>query len=115
MAWVAERSGARGTAYTGIYRDPDGNKRSAGTYTSRREALRAANREEQKVLSGTWHDGSLGQITFREYVEREWLPAQAPRGHNPGLVHVIPQQAVLSGVRQAAGSTRSRRRWSRTG
>jgi hypothetical protein len=36
--------------------------------------LRAANREEQKVLSGTWHDGSLGQITFRDYVEGEWLP-----------------------------------------
>src|SRR5829696_2084710 len=74
MAWVSERSGARGTRYAGIYRDPDGNKRSAGTYSSRREALRVANREEQKVLSGTWHDGSLGQITFRDYVEGEWLP-----------------------------------------
>jgi len=66
MAWVFERSGTRGTKYAGIYRDPDGHKRSAGTYSSRREALRAANREEQKVLSGTWHDGSLGQITFRD-------------------------------------------------
>ena len=74
MAWVFERSGTRGTKYAGIYRDPDGHKRSAGTYSSRREALRAANREEQKVLSGTWHDGSLGQITFRDYVEGEWLP-----------------------------------------
>jgi integrase len=74
MAWVSERSGARGTRYAGIYRDPDGKKRSAGTYSSRREALRAANREEQKVLSGSWHDGSLGQITFRDYVEQEWLP-----------------------------------------
>jgi Phage integrase, N-terminal SAM-like domain len=68
------RSGTRGTKYAGIYRDPDGHKRSAGTYSSRREALRAANREEQKVLSGTWHDGSLDQITFRDYVEGEWLP-----------------------------------------
>src|SRR5829696_5447158 len=74
MAWVSERSGARGTRYAGIYRDPDGNKRSAGTYSSRREAMRAANREEQKVLSGSWRDGSLGQITFRDYVEQEWLP-----------------------------------------
>jgi hypothetical protein len=61
MAWVSERSGARGTRYAGIYRDPDGNKRSAGTYSSRREALRAANRDEQKVLSGSWHDGSLAR------------------------------------------------------
>ena len=74
MAWVLERSGPRGTRYTGIYRDPDEGKRSAGTYTSRREALRAANREEQKVFSGMWHDGSLGQVTFRDYVEDEWLP-----------------------------------------
>jgi hypothetical protein len=58
MAWVFERSGTRGTKYAGIYRDPDGHKRSAGTYSSRREALRAANREEQKVLSGTWHTGA---------------------------------------------------------
>ncbi len=41
---------------------------------TRREAHRAANREEQKVLAGSWHDSSLGDITFREYVETEWLP-----------------------------------------
>ncbi len=28
MAWASERSGARGTRYAGIYRDPDGHKRS---------------------------------------------------------------------------------------
>ena len=28
MAWAWERSGARGTRYAGIYRDPDGHKRS---------------------------------------------------------------------------------------
>jgi hypothetical protein len=74
--WPGSSNGAAPAAlkYAGIYRDPDGHKRSAGTYSSRREALRAANREEQKVLSGTWHDGSLGQITFRDYVEGEWLP-----------------------------------------
>ena len=58
MAWVSERSGARGTRYAGIYRNPDGNKRSAGTYSSRREALRAANREEQKVLPGPGTTGA---------------------------------------------------------
>ena len=70
----AERDGARGTRFIGLYRDSDGKKRSAGTYTSRREALRAANRQEQKVLAGTWHDASQGEITFFEYVEKEWLP-----------------------------------------
>jgi len=74
MAWIMERTGARGTTYMGVYRDPDGHKRSAGSFSTRREAQRAANREEQKVLAGSWHDSSLGDITFREYVETEWLP-----------------------------------------
>jgi integrase len=74
MAWVEERAGVRGTRFIGLYRDPDGAKRSAGTFSSRREAARAANREEQKVLAGSWHDTTLGEIAFRDYVENEWLP-----------------------------------------
>jgi integrase len=74
MAWVMTRHGARGTRYTGAYRDPDGRTRSAGSFSTRREALRAANREEQKVLAGAWHDNAQGDITFRDYVEKEWLP-----------------------------------------
>ena len=74
MAWVEERAGVRGARFIGLYRDPDGHKRSAGTFSSRREALRSANREEQKVLAGSWHDATLGEITFQEYVENEWLP-----------------------------------------
>ena len=74
MAWVKERHGARGTTYTGCYRDPDGRERSAGSFPSRREALRAAHREEQRVLSGSWHDASQGEVTFFDYVEKEWLP-----------------------------------------
>ena len=74
MAWVMTRHGARGTRYTGAYRDPDGGTRSAGSFSTRRDALRAANREEQKVLAGAWHDNAQGEITFRDYVEKEWLP-----------------------------------------
>ena len=74
MPWIVERSGPRGTRFVGRYRDPDGRQRSAGTFSTRREAQRAANREEQKVLAGSWHDSSLGDITFRDYVETEWLP-----------------------------------------
>ena len=74
MAWVMTRHGKRGTRYTGAYRDPDGRTRSAGSFSTRRDAQRAAQREEQKVLAGAWHDGTLGEITFRGYVETEWLP-----------------------------------------
>lgn len=74
MAWVDERAGSRGARFTGMYRDPEGTKRSAGTFNSRREALRSANRQEQRVLAGSWHDASQGEVTFHDYVEREWLP-----------------------------------------
>jgi integrase len=74
MAYAMERKGVRGIKFTAMYRDPEGRKRSAGTYPTRREALRVANREEQRVLGGSWHDSSLGDITFQVYVEAEWLP-----------------------------------------
>ena len=38
MAYAMERKGVRGTKYTAMYRDPEGRKRSAGTYSTRREA-----------------------------------------------------------------------------
>ena len=76
MAWVVERLGSRGTSFKGCYRDPDGKERSAGSFRSRREALRAANREEQRVLTGSWHDTSLGAVTFRNFVENAWLPSK---------------------------------------
>lgn len=76
MAWVRENIGARGTSYWGLYRDPDGKTKSAGSFTSKREALRAANREEQNVLRGAWQDMKLGRITFKQYVEKEWLPSK---------------------------------------
>ena len=71
-------------------------------YSSRREALRAANREEQKV--------SLGDLARRE-PRPDHLPGlrrrgvaspQAPRGHDPRRVQLIPEQAVLPRLRQAA-------------
>ena len=74
MVWIVERAGARGTSFMGCYRDPEGHKRSAGSFPARRDAQRAAHREEQKVLAGSWHDATPGQVTFRTYVETEWLP-----------------------------------------
>lgn len=58
------------------YHDPEGRQRSAGTFSSRRAAERAANREEAKVRDGAWHDHSRGQVTFAEYVETVWLPSK---------------------------------------
>lgn len=74
MAWVIEREGTRGTRYVGMYRDVDDRQRSAGTFKTRREALREAERQEIHIDEGRWFDASKGSITFRCYVEQEWLP-----------------------------------------
>ncbi len=62
--------------FVACYRDPEGRQRSAGTYSSRRAAERASNREEAKVREGAWHDHSRGVVTFAEYVETVWLPSK---------------------------------------
>jgi integrase len=76
MAWVVARRGPQGIKFKACYRDPSGAERSAGSYPSRRAAERAGQREEQRVREGRWHDYSLGTTTFREYVEKTWLPSK---------------------------------------
>ncbi len=77
MAWIKVRVTDDGDKrFVGCYRDPEGRQRSAGTFSSRRAAERAANREEGKVREGAWHDHTRGQVTFAEYVETVWLPSK---------------------------------------
>ncbi len=77
MAWIKTRTTDEGgTRFVACYRDPEGRQRSAGTYSSRRAAERAGNREEAKVRDGAWHDHSRGQVTFATYVETVWLPSK---------------------------------------
>src|SRR5687767_4502398 len=77
MAWIKTRVTDDGDKrFVGCYRDPDGRQRSAGTFSSRRAAERAAHREEAKVREGAWHDHSRGQVTFADYVETVWLPSK---------------------------------------
>jgi len=77
MAWIKVRITDDGTKrFVACYRDPEGRQRSAGTFSSRRAAERAAHREEAKVREGAWHDHSRGQVTFAEYVQTVWLPSK---------------------------------------
>ena len=77
MSWVQKRVGGDGSIrYTATYRDPAGRGRSAGTFTSRREAERAGRRTESKVEDGSWLDRSAGRITFHDYVEQVWWPSR---------------------------------------
>jgi integrase len=76
MAYAFRRENKGTPSFTGVYEGPDGTRRSAGTFPSRRAALRAAQREEQAVREGRWWDRSLGDITFETYVENSWLPSK---------------------------------------
>jgi len=77
MAWARRHVAADGTeSFRGYYRDPDGRTRSAGTFTSTRAAMRAANKEQGKVGDGTWLDPVLGKITFGT----SWRTSGSPVG-----------------------------------
>jgi hypothetical protein len=76
MAYAFQRSVSSAVHCRSMYVDPDGVKRSAGTFRTKREAVRAAHREEEFVLQGRWHDSSLGAVSFRDYVENDWLPSK---------------------------------------
>ena len=62
--------------YVALYRDPMGTQRSAGTYATKRQAERASHRAESTVEMGSWIRPSAGRITFRDYVEKVWLPSR---------------------------------------
>ena len=76
MAWVRKRLTGDGVPrYSAVYRDPAGRCRSAGVFTTHRDALRAATQAEVKIREGNWLDPRAGRITFRDYVENVWWPS----------------------------------------
>jgi integrase len=62
------------TRYVALYRDLRGRQRSAGTFTSEKQADKAWQRAEALVESGRLGDLRRGRQTFRHYVEKVWLP-----------------------------------------
>jgi integrase len=75
VTWLKARIRQDGTVqYTGMYRDIKNRERSAGTFPSKREALRAARRMESEVDAGRIGDRKRGRQTLTRYVRIEWLP-----------------------------------------
>jgi integrase len=75
VGWLMERPGKNGrVTYTAMYRDLRGHKKSAGTFTSERQANRAWQRAEAHVASGRVGDPRRGRQTVRSYVEEKWFP-----------------------------------------
>ncbi len=60
--------------YTALYRDLRGRQRSAGTFTTEKQADRAWQRAEARLAEGRVGNPRRGRQTFRAYVEGEWLP-----------------------------------------
>jgi hypothetical protein len=75
VAWLKARTKQDGAVqYTGMYRDIKNRERSAGTFASKREALRAAQRMEREVDAGRIADPTRGRQTLTRYVGTVWLP-----------------------------------------
>lgn len=60
--------------YTAYYRDLKGRQRSAGTFPTKKQAMRAWQRAETRIAEGRAGDPARGRMTFRRYVEEVWLP-----------------------------------------
>jgi integrase len=75
MGYAQKRVGRDGKPrYTAVYQDLRGERRSAGTFASKKDANTAWQKAEAKVGEGRLNDPRRGRQTFRRYVTEEWLP-----------------------------------------
>ncbi len=74
MGHSRKRLGKDGKPRYTAYDDIRGNRRSAGTYSSKKDADKAWQRAEAEVSKGRVGDPSRGKQRFQDYVEKTWLP-----------------------------------------
>ena len=75
MGYAQKRAGRDGKPrYTAVYHDLRGERRSAGTFSSKKDANAAWQRAEAKAAEGRFNDLRRGRQTFHRYVTEEWLP-----------------------------------------
>jgi integrase len=75
MGWSKKRTSAKGrTSYTAMYRDIRGEERSAGTFSSKKEADKAWQTAEARTSEGRATPVSRGSIRFERYVRDKWFP-----------------------------------------
>ncbi|NED53294.1 site-specific integrase, partial [Micromonospora aurantiaca] len=60
--------------YIALYRDQRNKVRSAGTYSSERQADKAWQKAEAKLALDRLPDATKGRQRFRRYVEDVWFP-----------------------------------------
>ncbi len=75
MGYSQKRAGHGGKPrYTAVYQDIRGERRSAGTFSNKKDADRAWQKAEARLGEGRLNDPRRGRQTFRRYVTEEWLP-----------------------------------------
>jgi site-specific recombinase XerD len=75
VGFVRERPGTNGgVRYQALYDDVKGHRRSAGTFVTEAEAVRAWQRAEDRQADGRSSDTRRTRQRFRRYVEDQWLP-----------------------------------------
>src|SRR3954452_6843580 len=71
------------TVFYAVYLGPDGRRRTEGSYPSKRDAEKAADRLEQESVEGRWVDPRTSRMTFRQYVDTYYWPTPQPREVSP--------------------------------
>jgi hypothetical protein len=75
MGFVRPRVGKDGVVrFQARYIDVKGSRRSAGTFSTEKAAIRAWQRAEDKIAEGRLGDPRRGRQKFQIYVLDEWLP-----------------------------------------
>jgi hypothetical protein len=75
VGFVRERPGTNGgVRYQALYDDVKRHRRSAGTFVTEAEAVRAWQRAEDRQADGRGTDTRRTRQRFRRYVEDVWLP-----------------------------------------
>lgn len=69
MAWSEQLPSGK---YRAVYRDSNGKRRSAGTFTHKAAARRAANTAESDALKAGWRSPDAGRRTWGEWCAQWW-------------------------------------------
>lgn len=81
MAWAEKLPSGK---YRGLYRDPQGRRRSAGTHAHKRRAEQAAAAAEADTRKLGWRDPEAAGVRFAEWADA-WWPT---RNVEPGTLRV---------------------------
>ena len=75
MGYPQKRVGRDGKPrYTSVYQNVRGDRRSAGTFSSKKDSDKAWQQAELRQAEGRLSNPRRGRQTFRRYVTEEWLP-----------------------------------------